>query len=224
MTELADRYLSQLLALLPVGPAWPRDPGTVRHGQLGAIAEGLARVEQRGGDLLTEADPRTTLEMLADWERVAGLPDPCSAGIATTLQERRAAVIARLVATGGQSLAYFQGLAEALGYRVRIREYRPFVCGKSRLGRDALNGGHEVRHVWRVGVIGPRVTWFRCGASRLGVDRLGKITRAEDLDCLLKRLKPAQTTLVVGYDDSRTADTTRWSADTDILTADLEPA
>jgi uncharacterized protein YmfQ (DUF2313 family) len=45
----------------------------------------------------------------------------------------------------------------------------------------------------------PRVTLFRAGASQAG-DLLGKITRAEDLECLLARRKPAHTTCIVSYE------------------------
>lgn len=198
MADLADLYIHQLLALLPVGPAWPRDPGTVRHGQVGSVADTLARAHKRAEDVLREARPRSALEMLADWERVAGLPDPCSAGIVTTLQERRDAVVARLTATGGQSRAYFAQIIDALGYTAEISEHRPFICGRSRVG-DVLGGPHSVRHTWRVKVNGPRVTLFRAGASQVG-DKLGKITRAEDLECILHRLKPAHTNLIVSYE------------------------
>jgi uncharacterized protein YmfQ (DUF2313 family) len=194
----AEQYLAHLQALLPSGPAWPREPEAVLTKVLAAEADGLARAHNRTADLVDEADPRSARELLGDWERVAGLPDPCSAGIATTLQERRAAVVTRLTATGGQSIVYFTGIAAGLGYQVTIDEFRPFVCGRSRCG-DRLNGPHSVRHTWRVRVGEPRVTLFRAGASQAG-DRLGKFTRAEDLECLLRRLKPQHTTLIVSYE------------------------
>lgn len=42
-------------------------------------------------------------------------------------------------------------------------------------------------------------TRFRTGASQAS-DRLGKIARAEDLECLLARLKPAQSNLHLIYE------------------------
>ena len=194
----AADYLSQLQALLPQGPAWPRDAGATLTKLLNAWADELARVDGRAAQLLEEADPRTTLELLPDWERVAGLPDPCGASIASTLAERRAALVDRITAKGGASKPYFQGIAERLGYQVEIARFRPFICGLSRCG-DPLNGAPSVRHYWRVRVVGPRVTLFRTGASQVG-DRLGKITRATDLECLLTRLAPAHTTVIVAYE------------------------
>ncbi len=198
MDDKAAAYTAQLQALLPPGSAWPREEGAVLTDALRAQADGLARVDDRAVDLVNEADPRGAFELLADWERVTSLPDSCSAGINTTLQERRAAVVARWTATGGQSIGYFGDLIAGLGYSAIIEQFRPFICGRSRCG-DRLNGPHGIRHTWRVRIHGPRITWFRCGASRCG-DRLGKITRAEDLECLLRRLAPAHTSLIISYE------------------------
>jgi uncharacterized protein YmfQ (DUF2313 family) len=194
-------YLTRLQDLLPTGAIWTREPGAWLTRLLLAIAGPFSRARDTAIDLASEViDPRQATLVLGDWEGELSLPDPCSAGIATTLQERRAAVVARLTATGGASPAYFEGLASALGYAATITEFRPFVAGRNRCG-DTLNGGHAVRHVWRVTVHGPRVTRFRAGASQCG-DRLAKITRAEDLECVLRRLKPAHTTLVVAYEEA----------------------
>ena len=200
MSRAAAEYRDQLLALLPPGAAWPRDPESIMARVLAAAADGLARIDGRGDDLLAEADPRATLEMLGDWERVAGLPDDCAVGISTTLQERRAALTERLTSVGGQSRAYMLSIAAALGYDdVTLTEYRPFVAGLDRCG-DRLNGGHEVRHVWRINVLRGRVTYFRAGVAQAG-DRLGDIDIAEDLECRLRQVAPVHTTLVVSYGD-----------------------
>jgi len=118
-------YLDQLKQLLPPGPAFPRDEDTTFNRLLGAIAEEFGRFDVRVERLPEEADPRTALELLPDWERVAGLPDVCTGTIATTVPERRAAIVAKITARGGQSLAYLTSLAANLGYAVVISEYRP---------------------------------------------------------------------------------------------------
>lgn len=190
--------LQHLQALLPSGLPWPRSSQAALTQLLAALAEELDRVDARGADLIDEIDPRSTLELLADWERVCGLPDACSAELATTLQERRAALVEKLTSVGGSSKAYFMALAEAMGYTVEIDTFRPFIAGVGRCG-DALGGSHAVRHQWRVRVTGARYTAFRAGASQCG-DLLGKIVRADDLECKFKRLKPAHTHLIVSYE------------------------
>ncbi len=197
MVMSAESYKRQLLALLPPGAAWPRDRDSLLVKLLGGLAEELARIDARASDLIRESDPRSTYELLADWERVAGLPDKCSRGRATTIEERRAALVAKLTMRGGSTKAYFIALAKQLGYDITIDEFRPFICGISRCG-DVLTGGHSVRHVWRVNVPGARYTPFRTGVSQCG-DKLGKITRAEDLACKLNTLKPAHTRIIFNY-------------------------
>lgn len=111
----AEEYRSQLQALLPSGAAWPREPGAILTKTLHAVADELARVDVRADDLLTESDPRSTFELLGDWERAFGLPAACvPAGQTTT--ERRSALAAKVAALGGQSRAYFLELANAIGY------------------------------------------------------------------------------------------------------------
>lgn len=193
-----EEYLHSLQSLLPQGQAWTREPNANLTKVLGFVAGELARVEVRAWRLIDEADPRYISEMLTDWETALGLPDLCSQ-LATTLQERIAAVVDKFLRSGGQTIAYFQGIAERLGYEVTIDEYRPFICGVSECGFDELNGPDLVRHQWRVTVHGPRIIEFICGISECG-DPLGDIRRAEDLECILNMLKPAHTHLFFAYE------------------------
>ena len=183
---------------MPPGDAWPRRSDSTLAKLLGALAEELARVDGRGEQLSIEALPGSSLELLPDWERIVGLPDVCSSELATTLSERRANVVSKLTQRGGVSRAWYINFAARLGYAIEIDEFRPFIAGLSRCG-DRLDGAPSVRHTWRVRVIGPRYTPFRTGASQCG-DLLGKITRAEDLECQLKRRKQAHTNLIVSYE------------------------
>lgn len=191
-------YQAQLVALQPPGAALPADGGGVWGQLLAALAAEPTRVDNRADALIRETDPRATAELLEDWERVCGLPGACATG-AGTLQERRASVVATLTAVGGQTPAYYLRTAGDLGYAITIDEFRPFVTGLSRCG-DALNGPHEVRHVWRVTVHGPRVTMFRTGASATG-ERLLDIADATELACVLRRYMPAHTELIIAYEE-----------------------
>ncbi len=194
----ATPYLSMLKSLLPRGQAWNRESPSILSATLTVMALAFQRVADRAHDLVEESDPRTTREMLEDWERNYGLPDACT-GVATTLQERRQAVLQKKTSIGGQSKAYFIARAAALGYAdVTIREYRPFTCGRSRCG-ETLGGPPTNRFIWTVHVPGPRVTRFKTGGSRCG-ESLGKVARAVDLECVLQKLSPAHTRLIFFYD------------------------
>lgn len=190
----AAEYLSQLQALLPQGPAWPRDEDATLTQLLAALAEEFARVDLRAENLLDEADPRTTAEMLWDWERVAGLPDPCVIAAQTT-QERRAALVAKLTNIGGQSRQYFIDLAAALGYTITITEFHPFRVDESAAG-DALHGD-DWAFAWRVNAPATTIREFRVSESTVG-DPL-RIWGNELLECALSRLKPAHTHALFGY-------------------------
>ncbi|MDO8706437.1 MAG: DUF2313 domain-containing protein [Sulfuricaulis sp.] len=115
MGMTADRYREHLQALLPSGAAWPRDTGAVLTATLDALAQELGRVDTRFADLLNEADPRSAYELLADWERSRGLPDPCVTE-SLTIDQRRTALVGKVTGLGGQSPAYFLSVLEQLGY------------------------------------------------------------------------------------------------------------
>lgn len=204
-------YFNQLLSLIPQGLAWPRENGLRRDALLTAEADELARVDLRVTDMLNESDPRQALETLEDWERVAGLPDSCVVPSSITIQERRARLVQKLTSTGGQSLGYYSDIAESLGYPVEFTEYRPFVVGESQVGLTSEEGPVSTivyaltdipgfRYFWRIAVLEQRVIWFRAGASELGKDPFAKIDYAEDLECIINKLKPAHTTLIFAYE------------------------
>jgi len=196
-----DDYRDFLGALLPEGPFWAgfRDVGGRGQGVLAAEAEGLAEIDARARDLIREAHPSTVIEMLPARETEAGLPDSCLPANAAD-QERRLHLVARWVARGGASIAYFKGLAAQLGYTITVTEQRPFRCGLSGCGSDHQCGDEKQRFHWRIQVPGPRITMFRCGQSRCGSDQLGFLTRAQDLECVIRRVMQSHTILHFDYE------------------------
>jgi uncharacterized protein YmfQ (DUF2313 family) len=84
-------YARMLKALLPPSKIWKLDADGVLSAVALGSADELERVDGRVRDLLEEADPRTTLELLPDFERVLGLVSEGS------LDERRARVVAQLL-------------------------------------------------------------------------------------------------------------------------------
>lgn len=194
-----SQYLQLQQNLLPPGAAWPREDGAALTELLHGFAEEFARTHNRADELIIEADPRSTLELLGDWERVAGLPDPCSPA-ANTIQERRDALVERLTSRGGQSIAFFIAIATAIGYgNVTITEFSPFRCGIDQCGLTEL-GDNSIWFKWQVHVPEARVTNFRCGLSQCGIDELTDIDRADDLECILLRDKPGHTLLLFSYE------------------------
>ena len=88
-----------------------------------------------------------------------------------------------------------------MGYSIQIVNYRPFVCGLSQCGVDALmDYGHNIRNYWSIKVLGPRVTYFRCGESECGIDPITKIALAQDLECRINRINQAHKILNFIYE------------------------
>lgn len=188
----ADDYLSQLQALLPQGPAWPRDSSATLTMLLQAMADELARIDNRAAQLIEETDPRTTDELLADLERVAGLPDTCVATSQTTAQ-RRAALHAKLTTLGGQSAAYFIALAASLGYTVTITEFDQHTVA------DDVNHplyGQPWQFAWQVNAPQDTVGVFDVNGT---VDDPLAWWGNEALECSINRLKPAHTHVLFAY-------------------------
>jgi uncharacterized protein YmfQ (DUF2313 family) len=179
---------------MPPGAAWRLESDSVLSAFMLAVAEELARVDGRAEDLMRELDPRTTTELLPDWERVMGLPDPCVSA-AQTIQERRAAIVAKLTTIGGQSRQFFIGLAAALGYVITITEFNPFLAGHSVAG-DALTNG-DWQHAWQVGAPETTVRDFRAGQSAAG--EALRDWGNEELECAISSRAPAHTIPIFAY-------------------------
>lgn len=187
-------FLGSLQSLLPRGLVWRRDPDATLTKVLAAVADGLDRLHARMMSVLDELDPRTTRALLPEWERLAGLPDPC-AGAPTTQQERRSEMVTRITWQGGQRILDLQALAASYGFPAAISRGRRFRCGDRLPGRIA---GPIAAHTLRIRVGDAAVTRFRVGSSRCG-DRLGSFARATALECVLRRAAAAHAVLVFDY-------------------------
>lgn len=179
----STKYLRLLQSLLPKGPAWNRDEDSGLTQFLYALADELARVEERSKELLVESDVRYSTELLIDHERDLSLPDECTPE-SQTIAERRLAAYGKLVSLGGQTPAYFIELAASYGYTITIDEdtgLGPFY--------------------WRVtiDIADPVIIYFTCGSSSCG-DLLSAISETDELICIFNRYKPAHTSLLFDYD------------------------
>jgi uncharacterized protein YmfQ (DUF2313 family) len=156
-----DDYAVGLANLLPQGLAWPRHAGSV----VMRVVKGLAQfwgdvVDARAADLLErESDPRKTIELLPDWERNWGLPDPCYTA-PQSVDERQRALVMRMTMIGAQSRQFFIDVAARLGYTITITEYRPFFiamdgCGDCRVYGAAGAPNPVMRNEWGQPIMAP---------------------------------------------------------------------
>lgn len=195
MAVTAQENLQQLLALLPPGPAWPREPGTVLFAQLENYADELVRINARIIDLVNESDPRTTYELLGDWERVAGLPDPCVVSDNLTVAQRQVALTAKITMRGGQSRRYFIEMAYSMGYPgATIDEFLPMTCNDT--CNDALWSADDV-FVWQINLPYTGATFVADCNSPCDVPL--QSWGDEAIECRINRYKPAHTSVIFAY-------------------------
>lgn len=170
-------YARAFWQMLPPGQAFDRESP-----ELGALILGLSvewtRIELTAAKIANEINPGATVAFLQEWEHFARLPDKCAGVVEDTLQGRRAALVAKVTSTGGQSLQYYEDVALALGYVV--------TCNNT-----------AAPYVWEVNAPGTTVIEFRVGRSRVG-ERLRSWGNSL-LECKINQIKPAHTRALFVY-------------------------
>lgn len=188
----ATDYRDLLLSLLPPGDAITREPDSDVALLMEALGAELARLDARLEKLLEEVDPRTTTELLTDWERVLGIPH-CGGSVAPTLTARRAEVLARLTLEGNLTPAFIEAAAALSGFTITIVEHEMMEFGASQFG-DEFAGPSAW---WTFDVVTPDAGVFEAefGGMVFG-EPLGSIGN-ERLACLIDQLKPAHTAYLI---------------------------
>ena len=174
-------YFQQLQQLLPPGPAFDLELQPDLAQLLASLAPELARVDVNSEALLLELNPATATVLLPVWEGYLGLPDLCVVPGSQTLEERRAAVIAKLTATGAPQLSYYRKLGVQSGVPIHIDEFRPCRVGTASVG-DFLYG----------------YGWAWSWIASAPIEAYGT-EAAATLDCRLQRDAPEYTEVVLGF-------------------------
>lgn len=192
MTRSAEQYRDLMLALQPPGSALPRDIESTWARLLLALAGELARIDGRTEDLVKESDPRTTFEMLSDWERVLGLPDDCVTD-PLSVSQRRDAVVAKLTTLGSMSKNFYIAIAATMGFTITIDEFEPFTCDST---VDTPLYGMDWQFCWRVNAPEQTVRYWTVDDDvSMPLAAWGN----QLLECVLNRIKPAHTVIDFSY-------------------------
>ena len=188
-----EEFADSLQAHMPIGLAWPRDQDTTQRATVLALAPTYARNWQTAQAVLTDAFPASAVYLLPEWEASLDLPDPC-AGPDQTVAQRQAHVVARLTQQNGPSVPSLVAYAATLGYAITITEFAPRRFGRA-FGTPFY--GVPWASVWQVNAPGFSVDFREFGASNFGEPyaEWGNTV----LQCELKRLAPAHTTLLFSY-------------------------
>ncbi|KWN77054.1 YmfQ family protein [Burkholderia stagnalis] len=187
-------YLRAFQALMPRGRVWPTDSDAEQTQVLAGLTKIYARNTERANQLLVDAFPGTTYELLPEWEATLGLPDPC-AGPTPTIQQRRNQVIARLSNSGGQSIAYFINFAAQLGYTVTIKQYTQARAGMLRAGDPCC--GYDWNFAWKI--TAPLNTIVRAVAGAMAAGDPLAAWGNNVLECEFRAVMPAHTIPIFAY-------------------------
>lgn len=194
MSRPQDAILTSLTAKLARGWALGTRGGML-DALLEAIAAPIADAEAAAEQMMDEIDPRTAIHLLPDFERVLG-PDPCGRDLGErTIDQRQRQAHQRWTARGGQSIPYFLAIADRLGIPIEIEEYWPSVAGDMEAGAPLIGDGEQFTWTVKLALIGE---WdFEAGQHMAG-DTLGGLILS-DIECEIRRLKPAHTQVVFSY-------------------------
>ena len=180
-------YQQAMLRLLPTGRVWRRDPASTLSAVMLALAPTYTRSTVAAAQVLIDASPATTQNLLVEWENSLGLPDPCTA-TNPSIEQRQAAVRAKWGARGALTPAYFIALADALGFAITITEFSPFAVDMS---CDAPLLEPEWAFTWQVNA--PQIVTFYFSVEDSSVDDPLETYDAGELVCRITRDAPAGT-------------------------------
>ena len=198
MTRSAEMVHREMLSLVPPGWVWPRGEASLFAALLKPAASVIAELEATASAMLEEIDPRTAELCIGDFERVLGA-DPCGRDPAImTLPQRQALAHQRWTGRGGQSIAYYLELAARRGIEITIEETRASQVGAMECGDELVCTPEQF--VWRVHVALTNPVIFTTGASTTG--ELLLAFDLSDIECDIRRAKPAHTEVVFVYEES----------------------
>jgi len=194
MAVSAEQYAQQLANLLPPGAALSAEPGSELAELLARLGKFLAGAHNRAEQLLDEATPWHTLELLPEWETSLGLPDSCSVGT-PTLAERRASLVAKLTDVGGARIARFVQIAAALGYSgASTRRFAAHTCEFS---CETPLYSEDWRFSWQLRV--PTAVNAKDSTCESGAEDPIRVWGNSQLSCILARECPQPATVLISY-------------------------
>jgi|CXWL01.1.fsa_nt_gi uncharacterized protein YmfQ (DUF2313 family) len=119
--EPKGKALEALLRHTPLGVAWEafRIPGKVAYRLYEAYASALEDAWGALCRLAHEIDPRTTTDLIEEWERALSLPDTCLPEV-VTIEERRQRVMFRLEKRRWTTAQDWHDLAAIFGLVITI--------------------------------------------------------------------------------------------------------
>lgn len=190
------QYTGALKNLLPRGRVWSRENTGIQHGLIEGLAKSFHQMDKDAVQLLIEAFPSTTTDLLDEWNETVGIPDPCF-GAPESIEQNRQYIVAKLIADGGQTVNYYKSIAASLGLNIKIREFSGSTPGTGAPSGYITHFDHWA-HTWqvRLDVNSPSILGF---SGDLEAITQSQVYQA--LSCLLARYKPAHTQFYISVVD-----------------------
>ncbi|MEZ9414138.1 YmfQ family protein [Vibrio sp. 10N.286.49.E1] len=126
MGHSVEQWTNALVAQLPKGAFWLREPGSQLHRYAAGYAPRLEAAEISADALRLEMRPETTQQLLDDYETYLGLPE-CQASN-QTFESRRSSVIEKYYRKGGLQAWNIEKLGADLGFDIEVEEIFPHHC------------------------------------------------------------------------------------------------
>jgi uncharacterized protein YmfQ (DUF2313 family) len=184
----AAEYAGAMRALLPRGPAWNIEAGSTQAALCAAFTQIVGQSDADAIQIIADAFPETASAMLPEWNETLGIPDACFGPPASVTQNRQQ-IVAKLIGTGGQSIAYFVGLAAAFGIDITISEFSALYTDTA-IPAGMILAPADWAYTWRVNIDRNSVPFISVASP---VNAFLASQNLQALDCLLRRYKPAHT-------------------------------
>ncbi|MCR4530223.1 YmfQ family protein [Acinetobacter venetianus] len=190
------QYTGALKNLLPRGRVWSRENTGIQHELIEGLAKSFQQMDKDAVQLLIEAFPSTTTDLIDEWNETVGIPDTCF-GAPESIEQNRQYIVAKLIADGGQTVNYYKSIAASLGLNIKIREFSGSTPGTGAPSGFITHFDHWA-HTWqvRLDVNSPSILEF---SGNLEAITQSQVYQA--LSCLLARYKPAHTQFYISVVD-----------------------
>ncbi len=150
MARGVNEFRDMCLALLPVGPAWPKTADSEWALLFEAVMPEFTRIDAANEQLLKEMSPVSAELLFEEWEAQYGLPSKCMEGQEQTLQQRRNTLINKYRFVGDQSKQFFIDLAASIGFAITITEFSASNPGLQSSYEGIPLAGDDWNFVWQV--------------------------------------------------------------------------
>lgn len=116
-TQQAD-ILAQYLRDDNLHEAKNREDSTLRKILIGLASEWL-NFRSKINEVSNEYNPKTTTQLIDEWEQFVGIPDNCIP-VASTIEQRRLNVLLKLAGINATTEKQFKNVASILGYNIEV--------------------------------------------------------------------------------------------------------